>query len=69
MLLHRLDHEGICVSTGSACNSKDTQISYVLKAMNLDEDWAKGTIRISLGRYNTEEDVKAIAEAIIRIVR
>lgn len=69
MLLHRLDLEGICVSTGSACNSKDTQISHVLKAMNLDEDWAKGTIRISLGRYNTEEDVKAIAEAIIRIVR
>ena len=69
MLLHRLDHEGICVSTGSACNSKDTQISYVLKAMNLDEDWAKGTIGISLGRYNTEEDVKAIAEAIICIVR
>ena len=69
MLLHRLDHEGICVSTGSACNAKDTQISYVLKAMNLDEDWAKGTIRISLGRYNTEEDVKAIAEAIICIVR
>mgnify|MGYP002382142353 CR=1 FL=1 len=53
MLLHRLDLKGIEVSTGSACNSEKTEVSYVLKSIGLDEAYALGTIRISLGRYNT----------------
>lgn len=59
---------GIAVSTGSACNSQDTEISHVLKAIKLDERYAKGTIRISLGRNNSYGDVEAIAEALSRIV-
>ena len=55
--MHRLDLKGICVSTGSACDSKETQISHVLKAIGLEEMLAKGTIRISLSKYNTEQDV------------
>lgn len=68
-ILHRLDLQGICVSTGSACDSKNTQVSHVLKAINLPLEYAKGTIRISLGKYNTMEDSDAIAEALIRIIK
>lgn len=67
-LMHRLDLKGICVSTGSACDSKETQVSHVLKAIGLDESLAKGTIRISLGKYNTEEDVDCIINSIESIV-
>jgi len=68
-LLHRLDLLGIFVSTGSACDSNNTQISHVLKAIGLEEKYAKGTIRISLGRNNTEEDVTAIATALTNILK
>lgn len=68
MLLHRLDLMGICVSTGSACDSKETQISHVLKAMNLSEEYAKGTIRISISKDNTEADIRKIATSIIKII-
>ena len=56
------------VSTGSACDSKNTQISHVLKAINADELYARGTVRISLGKDNTVDEAQKIAEAIIRIV-
>lgn len=67
-LLHRLDLKGICVSTGSACDSKDTHISHVLRAMHMDEEYAQGTIRISLGKNNSIEDVNKIATALINII-
>ena len=66
-ILHCLDLMGISVSTGSACDSTNTQISHVLKAIALDESYAKGTIRISLGKNNTTEDVIRIANALIKI--
>ena len=68
-ILHRLDLTGICISTGSACNSKSTEISHVLKAIRLEDSYAKGTIRISLGKANTEEDVEAIFKALAKIFR
>lgn len=68
-ILHRLDLDGICISTGSACNSKSTEVSHVLRAVQLEDSYAKGTIRISLGKANTEEDVEAIAKALMRIFR
>lgn len=67
-LLHRLDLMGIMVSTGSACDSKSTQISHVLYAINADEAYAKGTIRISLGKDNTLEEAEKIADALIKIL-
>lgn len=69
MLLHRLDLLGISVSTGSACDSVNTQVSHVLKAIRLDDEYAKGTIRISLGKNNTESEAQEIARAIIKIVK
>lgn len=68
-LLHRLDLLGICVSTGSACDSKNTQISHVLKAMGIEKKIAKGTIRISLGKNNNCDDVMAIASALIKVLK
>ena len=67
-LLHRLDLRGICISTGSACDSKKTNISHVLKAIQLDEQFAKGTIRISLGKDNTEDDIQYIANELKKIM-
>lgn len=68
-ILHRMDLAGICISTGSACNSESTEISHVLKAIGLDEKHAKGTIRISLGKNNTADDVNAIAATLIKILK
>lgn len=66
-LLHRLDLAGICVSTGSACNSRSTEISHVLKSIQLEARYARGTIRISLGKNNTEDDIAAIFCALRKI--
>ena len=50
MLLHRVDLKKICISNGSACDSVNTQVSHVIKAIGVPEKYAKGTIRISLGK-------------------
>lgn len=68
VLLHRLDLKGICISTGSACDSINTQISHVIKAIGVPEKYAEGTIRISLGKWNTEQEVDYIADALIEII-
>ncbi len=67
-ILHRMDLMGISISTGSACDSTNTTISHVLQAIRLDEAFSKGTIRISFGKSNTEEEVDRIATALIRIL-
>ena len=68
-ILHRMDLMGICISTGSACNSVNADISHVLKSIRLNEKLAGGTIRISLGKNNTAEDVDSIVNALIKILR
>lgn len=67
-ILHRMDLMGISLSTGSACNSRRTEISHVLQAIRLSESLAEGTIRISLGKYNKAEDAEAIAVALKKIL-
>jgi cysteine desulfurase len=57
-ILTYLDHAGICVSTGSACHSTTHESSPTLRAMNVPYTVAQGSIRFSLGRYNTEADVE-----------
>ena len=69
MILHRMDLKGICISTGSACDSINTQISHVIKAIGLDSQYAQGTIRISLGKNNTTEEVDTIATELIRLLQ
>lgn len=67
-LLHLLDLKGVCVSTGSACDSENTKISHVLRAIGLSDDLAKGTIRVSFGKDNTVEQAVAIAEILNKII-
>lgn len=69
MLLHRLDLMGISVSTGSACDTENTQISHVLEAICVPKEYAKGTIRISLGYENTEDEVSHIVKSLIKILK
>lgn len=69
MLLHRLDLKGICISTGSACNSMHTQISHVIKAIAVPEEYAEGTVRISFGRDNTIEEAVKIAKMIKDVLK
>lgn len=68
-ILHRMDLKGISISTGSACDSVNTRISHVIEAIGVSDEYAQGTIRISLGKNNTEDDVLKIAQALSEIVK
>lgn len=68
MLLHRLDLMGTAIATGSACNSKEAEVSHVIRAICVPEAYANGTIRITLGLDNDEEQVKTIVAQIARIL-
>jgi len=59
-LVAALDAMEICVSTGSACHADSADISPVLAAMKVPRSFALGSIRFSLGRYNSEADVEAL---------
>lgn len=63
-LLNMLDMHDICISVGSACNSKSQERSHVLLAMGLDEEHIDSSVRISIGRYNTEEDIRTLVKWI-----
>lgn len=68
MLLHRLDLLGIMISTGAACDSKNTRVSHVLQAIKVPEEYAKGTIRLSFGKYNSLKDAEIIANSLLQIL-
>lgn len=68
MILDRLDRLGVCVSTGSACNSQDHKASAVLQAMNIPYSAAMGAIRFSLGRFNTDAEVDFVLAALPGVV-
>ncbi len=67
ILLH-LDQLGICVSTGSACHSTTHESSPTLHAMNVPYTAAQGSIRFSLGRYNTDEDIETTLNVLPGII-
>ena len=67
-ILAHLDQAGICVSTGSACHSTTHESSATLKAMNVPYTAAQGSIRFSLGRYNTETDVETTLRVLPAII-
>ena len=68
MILARLDAIGVCVSTGSACNSQDHTASPVLQAMDIPYSKSMGSIRFSLGRYNTADEVEFVLEKLPGII-
>ena len=63
-LLNMLDMHDICISIGSACNSKSQDRSHVLQAMGLSESSIDSSVRISIGRFNTEKDVETLVKWI-----
>lgn len=63
-ILNMLDMHDICVSIGSACNSKSKEQSHVLLAMGIDEDKIDSSIRISIGRYNKKEEIIELVKCI-----
>lgn len=67
-ILARLDNEGVCVSTGSACNAESHVSSAVLRAMNVPYSLAQGSIRFSLGRYNTEDEIDYTLDLLPRVI-
>ncbi len=67
-LMFALDSEGVAVSTGSACASSSLNPSYVLLAMGATHERAHGSVRISLGRYTTQEEVDFFLEKLFVIV-
>lgn len=67
-ILLLLDREGICVSSGSACTTGSLAPSHVLTAMGLSPARAKGSVRFSLGIYNTAEDVDYLLEKLPPII-
>ncbi|MFO7866636.1 MAG: cysteine desulfurase family protein [Candidatus Aminicenantes bacterium] len=68
-LLLGLATEGICVSTGSACSEDSEEVSPVLEAIKLNQEESQSSIRFSLGRFNTQEDVDALLDILPEMVR
>ena len=67
-LLLMLDASGICVSAGSACSSHEAKPSHVLVAMGLSSEEARGSLRFSFSKYNTEEEIQYAAQIIASCV-
>ena len=67
-IVNSLDAEGIYASSGSACSSRSSEPSHVLLAIGLDPVEARGSLRITLGRNNTGDDVDYVSEVLPRIV-
>lgn len=68
-IMHRLDLKKICISTGAACDSINTQVSHVLNAIHAPSDYIKGTIRISIGKNNTLDEIKRLSIELLKIVQ
>jgi cysteine desulfurase len=67
-LLMALDMEGVAASLGAACSSGTLEPSHVLKAMRVPETVLRGSLRFSLSKYNTEEEIDLAAEIVCRVV-
>lgn len=63
-----LDLKGIFASTGSACTSSSLDPSHVLIAIGLPHEIAHGSLRISIGKYNTKEEIDYLIETLVDIV-
>ncbi len=67
-MLLNLDLEGICASTGSACSSQILEPSHVLLALGLSHEQAHGSLRLTLGKWTTEEELERVLDILPRVV-
>jgi cysteine desulfurase len=67
-IVGRLDVEGVCSSTGSACSEKSLEPSEVLKAIGLSDEEANGSIRLTLSRFSTEKEIEHVLKVMPDIV-
>ena len=67
-LLLKLDEKGICASSGSACSSGLDEPSHVLMAIGLSKELAYGTLRITIGKGNSKNDIDYLLENLEKIV-
>jgi cysteine desulfurase len=67
-ILMRMDEKGICASSGSACTSGSLEPSHVLRAMGVPFTAVHGSIRFSLSRYNTEEEIEYVIKELPEII-
>ncbi|HVF88064.1 MAG TPA: cysteine desulfurase family protein [Pyrinomonadaceae bacterium] len=67
-LLINLDMQGVAVSTGSACSSGSLEPSPIIRALGRDDELARGSIRFSLGKDTTDEDIDYVLEVLPRAV-
>jgi cysteine desulfurase len=65
----QLDMHGISASTGSACSSKSLEPSHVLTAIGLKHEEAHGSLRLTLGRSNTKDDIDYVLEVLPKVVK
>jgi len=63
-----LDQAGICASSGSACTTGSLEPSHVLVAMGCSPARARGSLRFSLGRYNSAEDIRRVLDSMPAII-
>ena len=68
-LLMKLDEKGICASAGSACSSGSSMPSHVLTAIGVTSEYAEGTLRVTFGDENTQEDVEYLVDNLTQIVK
>lgn len=67
-LLFKLDEKGICASAGSACSTGDSNPSHVLTAIGLTAKEAEGTLRFSLGKENTKEEIDYVINVLLQLL-
>ena len=67
-ILMRMDEKGICASSGSACTSGSLEPSHVLRAMGIPFTSVHGSIRFSLSRYTTEEEIDYVIRELPEII-
>ena len=67
LILH-LNDNNIFVSSGSACASSKLNVSHVIKALNIHENYARGTLRFTLSKFNTEEEIDFVIKKLAEII-
>lgn len=69
VIVNAMQRQGVIVSTSSACHSKDNQISHVVQAVGVPDEFARGVIRISFGQGLTDSDIEKFKEAFSNVVK